>query len=162
MSVHDDILNRIASGEFADTFPGEIQLTTEYQVSRSTLRLALNPLRREGLVSASRGKRPMVHVNHGEEHRFGPVYSLFAAVEASGMRQRSELIRREIRVDARIADRLDLPGDASLVKKDTSIVVPGRTLTVDVDADNPGRWFTYCPDPYHGEAGMMGVLAYLK
>ena len=115
LRVHDDILNRITSGEFADTFPGEIQLTAEYQVSRSTVRLALNPLRREGLVSSSRGKRPVVHVNHGEEHRFGPVYSLFAAVEASGMRQRGELIRCEIRVDARIADRLDLPGDARLV-----------------------------------------------
>ncbi|WP_104082196.1 UTRA domain-containing protein [Cryobacterium sp. Y11] len=31
------------------------------------------------------------------------------------MKQRSELIRCEIRVDARIAHRLDLPGDAPLV-----------------------------------------------
>ncbi|WP_158251153.1 GntR family transcriptional regulator [Cryobacterium sp. Y11] len=83
LGVHDDILGRIASGECKDTFPGKIQLTAEYQVSRSTVRLALNPLRREGLVSSSRGKRPVVHVNHGEEHRFGPVYILFAAVEAS-------------------------------------------------------------------------------
>lgn len=45
-------------------------------------------------------------------------------------------------------------------RKDTSIVLPGRTLTVDFDADNPGRWLTHCHNLYHGEAGMMGVLAY--
>ncbi|TFD05674.1 MULTISPECIES: multicopper oxidase domain-containing protein [unclassified Cryobacterium] len=47
-------------------------------------------------------------------------------------------------------------------RKDTSIVVPGRTLTVDIDADNPGRRLPYCHDPYHGEAEMMGVHAYPK
>ncbi|WP_241986415.1 multicopper oxidase family protein [Cryobacterium psychrophilum] len=45
-------------------------------------------------------------------------------------------------------------------RKDTSIVLPGRTLSVDFDADNPGRWLTDCHNLYHGEAGMMGVLAY--
>ena len=113
--VHDDILNRITVGEFADIFPGEIHLSAEYRVSRSTVRLALEPLRRKGLVLAGRGKRPTVRLNHGEEHRFGPVYSLFAAVEASGMTQRSEVTRRVICVDARIARRLELPADASLV-----------------------------------------------
>ena len=47
-------------------------------------------------------------------------------------------------------------------RKDTSIVLPGRTLTVDFDADNPGRWLTHCHNLYHGEAGMMGVLAYTR
>lgn len=45
-------------------------------------------------------------------------------------------------------------------RKDTSVVLPGRTLSVDFDADNPGRWLTHCHNLYHGEAGMMGVLAY--
>lgn len=46
-------------------------------------------------------------------------------------------------------------------RKDTSIVLPNRTLTVHFDANNPGRWLTHCHNLYHGEAGMMGVLAYL-
>ena len=45
-------------------------------------------------------------------------------------------------------------------RKDTSIVLPGATLTVDFDANNPGRWLTHCHNVYHGEAGMMGVIAY--
>ncbi len=45
-------------------------------------------------------------------------------------------------------------------RKDTSIVLPKQRLTVDFDADNPGRWLLHCHNLYHGESGMMGVLAY--
>ncbi|MFE6866614.1 multicopper oxidase family protein [Kitasatospora sp. NPDC057692] len=45
-------------------------------------------------------------------------------------------------------------------RKDTVIVLPGRTVTCDFDADNPGRWMTHCHNAYHGEAGMMGLVAY--
>ncbi|MFJ4760209.1 multicopper oxidase family protein [Kocuria marina] len=45
-------------------------------------------------------------------------------------------------------------------RKDTSIVLPGTTLRVELDADNPGRWLTHCHNVYHGEAGMMTTIAY--
>lgn len=45
-------------------------------------------------------------------------------------------------------------------RKDTSIVLPGRTLSVEFDADNPGRWLMHCHNIYHAEAGMMGTIAY--
>ncbi|MEU8761485.1 multicopper oxidase family protein [Streptomyces sp. NPDC048659] len=45
-------------------------------------------------------------------------------------------------------------------RKDTAIVLPGRTLAVDFDADNPGRWMLHCHNAYHGEAGMMALVAY--
>lgn len=47
-------------------------------------------------------------------------------------------------------------------RKDTSIVLPGKTLRVEFDADNPGRWLTHCHNVYHGEAGMMTTVAYLE
>lgn len=115
LSVHKDLLARLERGEFADAFPGEMALTAEYRVSRSTVRLALDPLRRTGLISADRGRRPMVRANSGQEHRFGPVYSLFAAVEASGMSQRSEVTRSELCLDPEIADRLSLSPSSPLV-----------------------------------------------
>lgn len=46
-------------------------------------------------------------------------------------------------------------------RKDTAIVLPGQTVTCDVDADNPGQWLIHCHNAYHGEAGMMGLLGYL-
>ncbi|MCI4065681.1 multicopper oxidase family protein [Micromonospora sp. R77] len=45
-------------------------------------------------------------------------------------------------------------------RKDTVIVTPGRTVAVELDADNPGRWMTHCHNVYHAETGMMVELAY--
>jgi FtsP/CotA-like multicopper oxidase with cupredoxin domain len=46
-------------------------------------------------------------------------------------------------------------------RKDTSIVLPGTTLTVEFDADNPGLWAAHCHNIYHAESGMMTILGYL-
>ncbi|MFI2611792.1 multicopper oxidase family protein [Kitasatospora sp. NPDC018619] len=51
-----------------------------------------------------------------------------------------------------------LPGDGP--RKDTAIVLPGTTLAVDFDADNPGLWMVHCHNVYHAETGMMTVLGY--
>ncbi|MFE3515974.1 multicopper oxidase family protein [Streptomyces sp. NPDC059166] len=55
-----------------------------------------------------------------------------------------------------------LAGTALGARKDTAAVLPGRTLTVDLDADNPGLWMLHCHNVYHAEAGMMTVLGYLR
>ncbi|MEV6329179.1 multicopper oxidase family protein [Streptomyces sp. NPDC051909] len=47
-------------------------------------------------------------------------------------------------------------------RKDTSIVLPGKRLEADFDADNPGLWMVHCHNIYHAESGMMTVLGYLK
>ncbi|MFD0559015.1 FtsP/CotA-like multicopper oxidase with cupredoxin domain [Stackebrandtia endophytica] len=46
------------------------------------------------------------------------------------------------------------------VRKDTAIVLPGSTLEVDFDADNPGRWMVHCHNVYHSESGMMTLIGY--
>lgn len=46
-------------------------------------------------------------------------------------------------------------------RKDTSLVLPMRTVEIDFDATNPGRWMTHCHNIYHGEAGMMAELSYV-
>lgn len=112
--VQDHLRGRIAQDEFAAGIPGELALAREYQVSRSTIRSALGPLRREGLVSSQRG-RPSTVSNLGGAHRFGPVYSLFAAVENIGMTQRSVVDRAELLTDAAAAARLGLDPAAELV-----------------------------------------------
>ena len=45
-------------------------------------------------------------------------------------------------------------------RKDTAIVLPKRKLSVVFDADNPGQWMLHCHNAYHGEAGMMALVAY--
>ncbi|WP_069172564.1 multicopper oxidase family protein [Streptomyces griseus] len=47
-------------------------------------------------------------------------------------------------------------------RKDTAAILPRRSLTVDLDADNPGLWMLHCHNLYHAESGMMTVLGYLR
>ncbi|MEU7579162.1 multicopper oxidase family protein [Streptomyces sp. NPDC041068] len=47
-------------------------------------------------------------------------------------------------------------------RKDTAIILPNGTLTVDFEADNPGLWMIHCHNVYHAEAGMMTVLGYRR
>ncbi|WP_424887769.1 multicopper oxidase family protein [Streptomyces sp. XH2] len=47
-------------------------------------------------------------------------------------------------------------------RKDTAIVLPGKRLDVDFDADNPGLWMLHCHNVYHSESGMMTLLGYRK
>ncbi|AOX44903.1 multicopper oxidase family protein [Microbacterium sp. BH-3-3-3] len=47
-------------------------------------------------------------------------------------------------------------------RKDTSIVLPRQTLTVDFDADNPGVWLAHCHNVYHAESGMATVIGYRR
>ncbi len=48
------------------------------------------------------------------------------------------------------------------LRRDTAIVLPGRTLTVDTDADNPGQWMLHCHNAYHFEAGMSAGFNYVR
>ncbi|MGW7454398.1 multicopper oxidase family protein [Streptomyces sp. NPDC054787] len=53
-----------------------------------------------------------------------------------------------------------LGGGAGGARKDTAILLPGKRLTADFDADNPGLWMMHCHNVYHSESGMMTVLGY--
>ena len=51
--------------------------------------------------------------------------------------------------------------DGSLgARKDSTIVLPMRTVSVALVADNPGIWMLHCHNTYHQEAGMMTSLNY--
>ncbi|MGI8537933.1 MAG: multicopper oxidase domain-containing protein, partial [Mycobacteriales bacterium] len=47
------------------------------------------------------------------------------------------------------------------VRKDTVIVLPGRSVSVDVQADNPGQWMVHCHNAYHLAGGMATMLSYV-
>ena len=114
-SIGADLADRVASGEFKGGFPGELALAEAYGVSRGTIRNALRPLRETGFVSAQRGRKPRAIVG-GLGSAFGPVYSLFASVQESGMTQRSVVLERRLVTDPVSAAGLALPPTAELLK----------------------------------------------
>ncbi|VEG44436.1 putative multicopper oxidase [Mycolicibacterium flavescens] len=50
--------------------------------------------------------------------------------------------------------------DGPRARKDTVLVAPLRTVDIDFDTDNPGRWITHCHNTYHLEAGMATFIEY--
>ena len=52
--------------------------------------------------------------------------------------------------------------DGTGPRKDTVIVLPHQTVTVQSDAINPGRWMTHCHNVYHAESSMMAAIGYLR
>lgn len=129
--LRDDLTARLEAGEFDDTFPGELALTAEYEVSRHTVREALRRLRETGVVTAARGRAPKVSPAKEIDQPLGALYSMFAAVEATGSLQVSVVRRLEIRADAVIADRLDLEGSTPLLYLERQRLADGEPLALD-------------------------------
>ncbi len=109
-----DLRARLAAGEFVDAFPGELALVQEYAVSRHTVREALRHLRTEGTVTAARGRKPRLAPAEVEQ-QLGAMSSLFAAVEGTGLEQRSVVRALDVRADGVIATRMMLEESTPLV-----------------------------------------------
>jgi GntR family transcriptional regulator len=112
--LRTDLRRRLDAGAFDEEFPGELALVDEYGVSRHTVRSALRDLRAEGIVVAERGRRPRLAAHDLITQPLGTLYSLFALVEAAGLRQTSVVRARDIRADGVIADRLLLEASTPL------------------------------------------------
>lgn len=104
--LYDDLVRRLAARAFGGWFPGEHELAEEYQVSRHTVREALRRLRQAGVLESGRGRRTSVRTARIEQP-LGAAYSLFHEVQARGMKQRSDVLRRDTRTDAEVAARLE-------------------------------------------------------
>lgn len=113
--LRQDLLSRVEGGEFSDAFPGELALVQEYNVSRHTVRQALQQLRSDGVVLATRGRQPRVAPLPEIAQPVGALYSLFASVEEAGLDQRSLVQAFDVRADALVAERLDLEASTPLV-----------------------------------------------
>lgn len=113
--LHAELITRIAAGDFAAGFPGEHALSTTYGLSRHTVREALRHLRDEGVLIAERGRPTRLAQIPVIEQPLGALYSLFAAVEATGVSQHSVVRDLQIRTDAAVARTLQMSPDAPLV-----------------------------------------------
>ncbi|WP_068265068.1 GntR family transcriptional regulator [Janibacter limosus] len=112
--ISDDLMRRVQGGEFVDGFPGELSLTTEYGVSRGTIRRALEPLRERGVVGGARGRQSYV-INASRTSGLGPMYSLREAITANGTSERSEVLAQRVVTSEVVARALGLEADTPFV-----------------------------------------------
>lgn len=116
--LQDDLLRRIARGEFDHAFPGELVLVDEYGLSRNTVRQALSQLRADGIVTGERGRPPRVaDTRHRRviEQPVGATSTLFDVVEAAGHTQTSVVRALERTADGVVASRLGLEESTPLL-----------------------------------------------
>lgn len=109
-----DLEARLAKGDFIDAFPTDRELVAHYQVSRHTVREAVRSLKARGVVERERGRGSFVRAAPLQQP-LGALYSLFQAVEAAGMRQRSTVLSLGEARDEHAAERFGLAPDVALV-----------------------------------------------
>jgi len=112
--VNDDLRRRIENKEFEGHFPGELDLTEQYGVSRHTIREALRVLRTEGILKSERGRGTSVQERPYSQN-LGTLYSLFATIEAQGVAQTSEVRRLRTTTNPTVSAELGLPAATELV-----------------------------------------------
>ena len=129
--LFDDLSSRLTSGDFSGDFPAEMDVAAEYGVSRNTVREAMRRLRADGVVIAERGRRPRIVLDAEIEQPLGALYSLFASVEAAGLKQTSLVRRLEIRSDEKVSPHLGLEPGAPLFYLERLRLAGGEPLALD-------------------------------
>jgi GntR family transcriptional regulator len=112
--LEGELRRRLAAGAFTERFPTDRELVEAYDVSRNTVREAVDRLCAEGLLERRRGLGTFVRAAEFEQPT-GALYSLFRSIEAQGVPQTSRVLQLEQCGDAVAARRLDLAPDAPLV-----------------------------------------------
>lgn len=112
--VLDDIKRRLASGEIRDRFPTDRELVETYGVSRHTVREAVRRLHALGVIERERGRGSIVRQT-GFVQPLGTLYSLFRAIEAQGVSQRSTVLSFGTSPDAAAAAYFGLDADTDIV-----------------------------------------------
>ena len=124
-----ELSRRLSAGDFAEVFPGELDLARDYDVSRHTVREALRRLREAGVLDSARG-RP-TQVRSAIEQPLGSLYSLFREVESRGLVQASKVLDQSLTTDAAAAAALGLPDDAKLFHLERVRLADGAPLAHD-------------------------------
>ncbi|NNE72893.1 MAG: GntR family transcriptional regulator [Acidimicrobiales bacterium] len=128
--LEQDLRARLEAGEFAESFPTDLELTETYEVSRHTVREAVRHLNKTGVLKRERGRGTVVNRSEFEQS-LGTLYSLFQSVESAGVEQTSEVLRCEVVTDSVAAGHLELDDDAKLVLLERVRLAGGAPLAVD-------------------------------
>jgi len=125
-----ELRRRLEAGEFVDRFPTDLEITSEYEVSRHTARHAVSRLGADGIVKRERGRGTTVNKNHFEQS-LGALYSLFQLVEDNGDEQRSRVLAIETSADGMAAEQLGIDPKEELFHLSRLRMANGEPLAID-------------------------------
>ena len=128
--VCDDLRRRIDLNEFSTSFPGELDLTEQYGVSRHTIREALRVLRTEGILKSERGRGTSIQERNYSQN-LGALYSLFQTISEEGVSQASEVKRLAITTNHTVAQELGVDPHTEFVVLERVRLANGEPLAHD-------------------------------
>ncbi len=130
--VADRIRAAISDGTIVEQLPPETELAEQHAVNRHTVRRAIQSLAAEGLLRSERGRGTFVNAPAPRlSYPVGPRTRFSENVTAQGRRPAGRLIRSEsVRADKTLAEMLDCPVGAALVRLDTLSVASALPLSV--------------------------------
>jgi DNA-binding GntR family transcriptional regulator len=111
----EQLSHAITAGQLqpGDPFENEIAVAERLQVSRPTVRRAIQELVDQGLLVRRRGLGTTVA--NSKVHRKFELTSLYDDLAREGRQPRTTLLAHEVRPDERAASALDLPADTPLL-----------------------------------------------
>lgn len=125
-----ELQRRLADGDFASRFPTDRELTETYGVSRQTAREAVRRLATSVPLDRQAGRGTFLRPTEFEQP-VGTLYSLFQAIEALGVEQRSLVQAQDLRTDAPAAAQLGLAAGERLVYLERLRLAGGVPLALD-------------------------------
>jgi GntR family transcriptional regulator len=141
--IADDLRRRIGSGDYkpGDMLPSEAALRTEYDVTRGTVRQALQALVNEGLVDVMQGRGYLVRQrealiydltgSESPDRRSGATHDIWITdVEAQGRKPGMRLEVLRFVPPADIAGCLELPGNEAVVLRRRTRLVDERPYSL--------------------------------
>ena len=134
VAVRDSLRDEIIRGGFAedDKLPSESALEAKYGVSRVTVRLALDALRKAGLIESRQGKGYFVRRLQVVQD-LGRLQGFAEIMAPHGIDVRSEIIElTEVLASAEVQKRLALEKGISVVRICRIRIVGGAALSYDV------------------------------
>lgn len=128
--IQISLSQRIAGGEFEDSFPTEHQLLAEYGVSRHTVREALRSIEAQGLLHRTPGRGTSV-VAREFTQPLGSLYSLFQTLSSQGDSHSSTIIVAESTVNSRVAPLIGLGPDDPVLFIERLRMAGGEPIAID-------------------------------
>ena len=128
--VSDDLRRRIDLGEFATAFPGELDLTEQYGVSRHTIREALRVMRADGTIKSERGRGTSVQERKYSQN-LGALYSLFQTLAEDSVTQSSDVRRLSLTTNSTVAQELGVDPATELLVLERIRLANGEPLAHD-------------------------------
>lgn len=153
----EQLRSAIASGQLqpGDPFENEVALAERLNLSRPTVRRAIQELVDRGLLLRRRGLGTTVA--NRKVHRRAELTSLYDDLSRDGGRPSTTVLRHELVRDEHVAAALDLPADTELLSVTRLRLSGGRPLAI---------LHNWLPPAYHGITGQQleasGLYALLR